>query len=215
MDVLDEQHKGNLPYDLLFIWDSAGSQPCQMSLDLGKNDHQWNAGAMATQFGNLVNSQIVLSRKEEYKYTNTFLVVNKVGNSRPKSPMEQVRMTNKGGDAMYWDATMVLTFGNITNSGTSKIKAVKDKKDVEFALRTKISCDKNHENGLQTKSTVISTPHGFIADTPNAIKKYKDEHSHEWVDILGKGNYTITEDNAEWEEKKDILDLLEEDPEEN
>lgn len=215
MDLLNEQKSGNLPYDLLFIWDSAGSMPCQMSLDLGKSDAMWNAGAMATQFGNLVNSQIVLSRKEEYPYTNTLLVVNKVGNTRPKTPMEQVRMTNKGGDALYWDATVVFTFGNITNSGTSKIKAVKDKKDVEFALRTKISCEKNHENGLQTKGTIINTAHGFIPDTPTAIKKYKDEHSSEWVNILGKGNYTITEDNSEWEEKKDLSDLLEDDEDVN
>lgn len=208
MDLLDEQKKGNLPYDLLFVWDSAGSQPCQMSLDLGKNDAMWNAGAMATQFGNLVNAQIVLSRKEESKYTNTFLVVNKVGNTRPKMPMEQIRMTNKGGDAMYWDAAMVLTFGNITNSGTSKIKAVKGGKDVEFALRTKVACDKNHVNGIQTKNTIISTVHGFIPDNNAAIAKYKKEHSHEWENILGKGDFKISEDNSEWEEKKDVSDLV-------
>lgn len=208
-DLIEEQSKDNLPYDLCFIWDSVGSLPCQLSLDQGKNDAMWNAGAMANSFGNFINQKIVLSRKEESKYTNTFIVVNKTGVSRPSSPMEKPRMTNKGGDTMYYDASLVLTFGNITNAGTSKIKAVKDKKEVEFALRTKVSCDKNHVNGITTKGTIVSTVHGFIADSPNEINKYKKEHSHEWVDILGKGEFSTKEDNSDWEEKKDVSDLLE------
>ena len=28
LDLMDEQKKGNLPYDLLFLWDSIGSVPC-------------------------------------------------------------------------------------------------------------------------------------------------------------------------------------------
>jgi len=172
-DLMDEQAKGNLPYDLLFVWDS-----------------------------------VVLSRKEEMPYTNTFLIINKTGVAPAEGPMARPRMTNKGGDTFFYDASLVLTFGNITNSGTSKIKAVKDKKEVEFALRTKISCDKNHVNGITTKGTIVSTVHGFIEDSPNAITKYKKDYSNEWLDILGKGEVKITEDNSDWEEKKDISDLV-------
>ena len=50
-----------------------------MSIDQGKNNPMWNAGAIATQFGNFVNQKIVLSRKEDQKYTNTFLIINKTG----------------------------------------------------------------------------------------------------------------------------------------
>lgn len=209
VDLLTEQHKGNLPYDLLFVWDSVGSIPCQMSIDQGKNNPMWNAGAIATQFGNFVNQKIVLSRKEDQKYTNTFLIINKTGVSPAEGPMARPRMTNKGGDTFFYDASLVLTFGNITNSGTSKIKAIKDKKEVEFALRTKISCDKNHVNGITTKGTIVSTVHGFIEDTPVALGKYKKEHSHEWFNILGEGETQIKEDNSDWDEKKDISDLLE------
>jgi hypothetical protein len=204
VDLLDEQAKGNLPYDLLFVWDSVGSIPCQMSIEQGKNNPMWNAGAIATQFGNFINQKIVLSRKEEMPYTNTFLIVNKTGVAPAEGPMARPRMTNKGGDTFFYDASLVLTFGNITNSGTSKIKAVKDKKEVEFAIRTKISCDKNHVNGITTKGTIVSTVHGFIEDTPNDITKYKKKHSEEWFDILGKGETQIKEDNSDWDEKKDV-----------
>ena len=54
LDLIDEQKKGNLPYDLLFLWDSIGSVPCEMSIKSNKNNNEWNAGAMSTQFGNNV-----------------------------------------------------------------------------------------------------------------------------------------------------------------
>jgi hypothetical protein len=204
IDLLTEQKKGNLPYDLLFLWDSVGSIPCQMSIEQGKNNPMWNAGAIATQFGNFINQQIVMSRKESYPYTNTLLVVNKVGVAPALTMMSQPRMTNKGGDTMYYDASLCLTFGNITNAGTSKISAVRDKKKVEFALKTKISCDKNHINGITTSGTIISTVHGFIPDKPSSIEKYKKEHSHEWVDILGQGTFSVLEDSSEWNETNDF-----------
>ena len=190
------------------MWDSVGSIACRMSIEQGKNNPMWNAGAIATQFGNFINQRIVLSRKEENKYTNSFLIVNKTGVAPAEGPMARPRMTNKGGNTFYYDASLCITFGNITNSGTSKIKATKDKKDVEFALRTKVACDKNHVNGITTKNTVVSTVHGFIKVDSNVINKYKKEHSHEWSDILGKGEYKTVEDNSEWDEKTDISDIL-------
>jgi hypothetical protein len=108
------------------------------------------------------------------------------------------------------DASIVLTFGNITNSGTSKIKATKDGKEVEFAVRTKVSCDKNHVTGLQTKSVVIATIHGFIQDDKKEIDTYKKAHSMEWKDILGDGKFEVIEDTSDWNEStRDIpLDLM-------
>ena len=209
IDLLTEQKKGNLPYDLLFIWDSVGSIACNMSIEKGSNNPMWNAGAIATQFGNFINQQIVMSRKESSKFTNTLFIVNKVGVAPALTPMSQPKMTNKGGDTFYYDASLCLTFGNITNAGTSKISAQKDKKKVEFALRTKIACDKNHINGITTLGTIVSTVHGFIADSPTAIDKYKKSHSDEWTSILGKGEYKVIEDNSEWDEKGDISDMFE------
>lgn len=203
-DLLSEQSKGKLPYDLLFLWDSIGSTPCQMSIDQGKNNPMWNAGAMATQFGNFINQRFPLSRKENYPYTNTLVAINKVGIRPAENAFSQPKMTNKGGDAMYWDATMVLTFGNVTNSGTSKIKAIKNGKEVEFAKRTKIACDKNHITGIATKSSVVVTVHGFIPDEKGSIDKYKKEHADEWVNILGTTDFDVVEDKTDWDESKSI-----------
>ena len=196
LDMIDEQKKGNLPYDLMFLWDSIGSVPCEMSIKSNKNNNEWNAGAMSTQFGNSVNQRITLSRKESSPYTNSLVCTNKVWAAKATVPMGQPKMMNKGGFAMWFDATFVVTFGNIADSGTSKIKAIKDGKQVEFAKRTNVQIDKNHINGVQTRGKIVTTPHGFINDSDKDLKKYKDSHTKEWAEILGGGDFTIIEEDA-------------------
>jgi len=196
LDMMDEQKKGNLPYDLLFLWDSIGSIPCEMSVKSNKNNNEWNAGAMSTQFGNNVNQRITLSRKESSKYTNTLVCVNKVWAAKPVVPMGQPKMMNKGGFAMWFDSTFVVTFGNISDSGTSKLKAIKDGKQVEFAKRTNLQIDKNHINGIQSRGRIIMTPHGFIQDNDKDLKLYKESHTKEWQEILGGKDFNIIEEES-------------------
>ncbi len=197
LDLMDEQKKGNLPYDLLFLWDSIGSVPCEMSLRSNKNNNEWNAGAMSTQFGNNVNQKIVMSRKESYPFTNTLVCVNKVWTLKPESPMGKPKLMNKGGYAMWYDSTFVVTFGNIMSAGTSKIKAIKDGKQVEFAKRTNLQIDKNHVNGVTTRGKIVMTPHGFINDDPNELKKYKDQYATEWSKVLGGMDFKVVEEGEE------------------
>jgi hypothetical protein len=205
-DLLDEQKKGNLPYDLCFFWDSIGSIPCKMSVEQNKNNPMWNAGAMSQQFGNFINQRFPLSRKETAPYTNTMVAINKIWVAPAENIMAQPKMKMKNGETMFLDASIVLTFGNITNSGTSKIKATKDGKDVEFAKRTKISVDKNHVTGVQTKGTVTMTVHGFIADDKKAIDAYKKEHSKDWLQILGSADFDVVEEDEMEENFKDIIE---------
>jgi hypothetical protein len=179
----------------MFLWDSIGSVPCELSVRSNKNNNEWNAGAMSTQFGNGVNQKITLSRKESSPYTNTLVCINKVWTAKAETPMSQPKLMNKGGFAMWFDATFVVTFGNVSNAGTSKIKAIKDGKQVEFAKRTKIQIDKNHINGITTRGNIIMTPHGFINDTEKEIKAYKDAHAKEWSAILGGMDFDIVEEN--------------------
>ena len=197
LDLMDEQKKGNLPYDLLFLWDSIGSVPCEMSLKSNKNNNEWNAGAMSTQFGNNVNQKVVMSRKESSPFTNTLVCVNKVWTLKPESPMGQPKLMNKGGYAMWYDSTFVVTFGNIMSAGTSKIKAIKDGKQVEFAKRTNLQIDKNHVNGVTTRGKIVMTPHGFINDDPNELKKYKDQYATEWSKVLGGMDFKVIEESEE------------------
>ena len=210
-DLMDEQAKGNLPYDLCFFWDSIGSIPCKMSVEANKNNPMWNAGAMSQQFGNFINQRFPLSRKESSHYINSMVAINKIWVAPAETIMSQPKMKMKNGETMFLDASIVLTFGNITNSGTSKLKATKDGREVEFAVRTKVSVDKNHVTGLQTKNTVVATVHGFISDDTKDINEYKKQHAHEWVHILGSiDGIGLTEDKSEWEESKENITLIDE-----
>lgn len=205
-DLLDEQKKGNLPYDLCFFWDSVGSIPCRMSLEKSTNNNEWNAGAMSTQFGNKINQLITLSRKVSRPHTNTFVVVNKIWVAKPENIMAQPKMKNKGGDTMFFDSSLIITFGNVTNSGTNKIKATKGGKEVEFAKRTKISCDKNHVNDVTSVGKVIMTAHGFIDDDKKAIDDYKKQYSKNWLKTLGSTDFDVVIETDD--EGKDIFDAM-------
>lgn len=207
-DLLDEQKKGNLPYDLLFLWDSVGSIPSRLSVESNKNNNEWNAGAMSQQFGNFINQKIVLSRKQSQPFTNTMLAVNKIWVAKAENIMAQPKMKNKGGDTMYFDASLIITFGNVTNSGTNKIKATKNGKDVEFAKRTKVSCDKNHVNDVTSTGRVIMTAHGFIDDTKQAIDAYKKQYSKDWLKTLGSTDFDVVIETDE--DNKDVFDPTDE-----
>jgi hypothetical protein len=95
---------------------------------------------------------------------------------------------------MWFDSTFVVTFGNISNAGTSKIKAIKDGKQVEFAKRVNLQIDKNHINGVTTRGKIVMTPHGFINDDDKELKAYKNENAKAWQDILGGTDFTIVEE---------------------
>jgi hypothetical protein len=112
--------------------------------------------------------------------------------------MGQPKLINKGGYAMWYDATFVITFGNIMSAGTSKIKAIKNGKEVEFAKRTNLQIDKNHVNGVTTRGKIVMTPHGFIMDDEKAVKEYKNQYAEEWARILGGGDFSIVEESEEF-----------------
>jgi len=206
-DLMDEQSKGNLPHDLCFFWDSIGSVPCDLSVRSQKNNNEWNAGAMSTQFGNNLNQKILLTRKEGSKYTNTLVAINKVWTMKPESPMGQPKLSNKGGMAMWYDATIVYTFGNITNPGTSKIKAIKSGKQVEFAKRTNLQVEKNHISGVTTRGKIVMTQHGFILDTPKAIDTYKSQYKDHWLGLLGSTDFDLIEEGDMEESLAEISEM--------
>jgi hypothetical protein len=203
VDLLDEQKRGAIPHNLCFFWDSVGSIPCRLSIESNKNNNEWNAGAMSQQFGNFVNQKITLSRKTSQPFTNTLVAINKVWVAKPDNPMGQPTMNNKGGNTMYFDASFIVTFGNIAKAGTNKIKATKNGKEIEFAKRTKISCDKNHITGVTAVTKLIMTVHGFIRDDKKELDQYKKQYSHEWTKVLGSDTFDIVE---EVESTPDIFD---------
>lgn len=197
-ELLDEQEKGNIPYSLCFLWDSVGSIPCKMTFD-GKGGKQHNASVLADKIGMGIQARITKSRKEDYPYTNTMVVVNQPWVELPDNPFGQPTIKAKGGEALWLASALVFLFGNQKNAGINHITATKNGRTVSYAIRTKISVLKNHINGLGYKDgKIIATPQGYISDTKEALEDYKKQYSQYWNAILsGTGEITFSEEVEE------------------
>jgi hypothetical protein len=184
-DLIDAQEKGDIPYNLLFLWDSVGSIPCKMTFD-GKGGKQHNAAAFADKIGMGLHSRISKSKKEDYPYYNTMVVVNQPWVELPDNPFGQPEIKAKGGEALWLASALVFLFGNQKKAGINHITATKNGRTVSYAIRTKVSILKNHVNGISFKDgKIIAVPQGYIKDDKAALDKYKKEYSDYWNRILG------------------------------
>jgi hypothetical protein len=199
-EIIDAQEKGEIDYDLVFLWDSVGSVPCKMTFD-GKGGKQHNASVLSDKIGMGINQRISGSRKAESKFQNTLIIVAQPWVELPDNPFGQPKIKSKGGESIWLNSSIVFLFGNQKGAGTTKITATKDKRTVKFASRTKISVLKNHINGLGYEDgKIIVTPHGFIsgkdaAEEKASVEKYKKEYADYWKEILGlDGDFTLKEE---------------------
>lgn len=196
LNIIEEQEKGALVdedgnvLDMCFFWDSVGSIACELCNQSKKHNNEWDAGAISRNFGKGVLPKINMSRKEGCPYTNTLVVITQVWVKKPDSPVGMPKLACKGGDTIPFHASLMITFGNVTNSGVSKLKAVKNKKDVTYASRTKVNIEKNHVNGISTSGKIIATPHGYVMDSPsNAVAKaYFKDNAEYFMGMLGAGD---------------------------
>jgi hypothetical protein len=199
-DILDAQEKGDIPYSLLFLWDSIGSIPCQMTFD-GKGGGMHTAKVLADKIGMGIHSRISKSKKEDYPYFNTMVVVNQPWVLLPDNPFGQPEIKAKGGEALWLASSLVFLFGNQKKAGISHIDATKNGRKVSFAIRTKISILKNHVNGIGYKDgKIIAVPHGYIADTKESLENYKKEYSDYWITKMGDANYSLDESTDDIDE---------------
>jgi hypothetical protein len=199
--MLDAQEKGDLPYNLLFLWDSVGSIPCKMTFE-GKGGKMHNASALADKIGMGIHSRISKSKKEDYPYYNTMVVVNQPWVDLPDNPFGQPEIKAKGGEALWLASSLVFLFGNQKKAGINHITATKNGRTISYAIRTKVSIIKNHVNGLGYKDgKIIAVPQGYISDTKEALEQYKKQYSNYWNAILsGTGEILIDESESEIDE---------------
>lgn len=198
-EILDAQEKGDIPYSILFLWDSVGSIPCKMTFE-GKGGKMHNASVLSDKIGMGIHSRISKSKKEDYPYYNTMVVVNQPWVDLPDNPFGQPEIKAKGGEALWLASSLVFLFGNQKKSGINHITATKNGRTVAYAIRTKISIIKNHVNGIQYKDgKIIVTPQGYIDDTKEALDDYKKQYSDYWNAILtGTGEITYGEATDEY-----------------
>lgn len=197
-DVLDAQKNGDINQSILFLWDSVGSIPCKMTFE-GKGGKMHNASTLADKIGMGLHSRISNSKKEDFPYYNTLVIVNQPWVDLPDNPFGQPEIKAKGGEAIWLASAIVFLFGNQKKAGINHITATKNGRTVRYAIRTKISILKNHVNGLGfSDGKIIAVPQGYIQDTPEALNEYKKQYSQYWNGILsGTGEITLEETVSE------------------
>jgi len=208
-ELLDAQEKGDLPHDLLILWDSVGSVPCKMTYD-GKGGKQHNASVLADKIGMGINQRISGSRRTDKPHTNTLIIVNQPWVELPDNPFGQPKIKAKGGEAIWLNSSIVFLFGNQKGAGTTKISITKDKRKVKIATRTKISIMKNHINGLGYEDgRILVTSHGFMpgredSEEKKSIDEYKKQSGDYISKMLGVSVTDITDVEVVTEESNDF-----------
>ncbi len=104
---------------------------------------------------------------------------------------------------------MIFQFGKDKYSGVANVNASATKKTggrkVGFAKKTRVLVKKNHITGLTySDGTLIATPHGYIEDSTEAQKIYRDEHIEYLAGLLGV-NPEDVDDLAVERTEEDIL----------
>jgi len=189
-ELLNAQDKGELDYDLCFLWDSVGSVPCKMTFE-GKGGKQHNASTLADKIGMGLNQRISGSRRMDRKHTNTLIIANQPWVELPDNPFGQPKIKAKGGESVWLNSTLVFLFGNQKNAGITKISIQKDGRKVKIATRTKVSVMKNHVNGLGYEDgRILVTAHDFMkgrdqTSEKKSVEEYKKSAAGYIEDRLG------------------------------
>ena len=171
-ELIDAQLKGELEYDLLFLWDSVGSVPCQMTFE-GKGGKMHNAAALADKVGMGINpfgQPKIKAKGGEALWLNSTLVFL-FGNQK-----------NAG-------------IGKITaTKDKRKIKfATRSKVSV---MKNHVN-GLGYDDGK-----ILIVAHGFLKgrdkkDEKESIDTYKEQNSSYWNRIIGsEGGFNISDEET-------------------
>jgi len=215
---LEDQRSGNLPRDIVFLWDALGSTPSRAewkaqeeheelvrkTLEAGGDISELakGSGGMMTanrvvreKIGRFLQHKITATRNADYPYNATLIIINH-GYIYP-SPTGVASLVPYCGAALKYSLAFQIRQGKV--SGTpKKHTATKDGVDVTWGLEVPFIFEKNHINGISREGNVIVTPHGYILATKDSIEKYKKEHREEWSDDFEK----YYQDDAELEDNE-------------
>lgn len=204
-DLLDKQEKGELPVELLFVWDSVGSITSWKSYASKCGNNMFDASSISTAFNTIVNTRIPSSRSQKSAYTNSFFIVNKIWDSS-MATMGKPSVKLKGGNSFEYALRLLIACGKIITSGVKKMEATVKGEKYEYGTVAPISIKKNQlptPYNLSRDGLLYCTANGIISESeidnykkkmlPNIIRQLKEN------DTTGKLN-DITEQDVEFTE---------------
>lgn len=195
-DLLDKQESGELPMELLFIWDSVGSVSSWKSYTSKAGNNMFDANSISVAFNTIVNTRIPSSRSQNYPYTNSFFIVNKIWDSS-MATMGKPSVKLKGGVSFEYALRLLIFCGKIITSGVKKLQATLKGEKYVFGTEAPISIKKNHlptPYNVTYEGNIICTSHGIIAESE--LEGYKKKVLPDILSQLKNGDTSGKLQNA-------------------
>jgi hypothetical protein len=182
---LEMQDSGELPYNLLFVWDSVGSIGGLKSYNSKVGNPMFDAGTMSVAMQDIMESLIPGSRKVSSKYTNTMIVINKVWNDSTTNPVGPPSLELKGGKSTTYRSRLILLLGGQLKASIKRLTATSKGLNYNWGILTKIKVLKNQlpsPYDLTYEGEFICTGFGIIG----ADKESQDEFKKTKVPLIMK-----------------------------
>lgn len=186
LEKLAEQARGELPKNIVFLWDSIGNT---LSEDEFKDDKSGNRDIKATMMkaakvikGYLrhVGPKINETRKVEVPNNATIIFLNQAYMTPPPPGSYGIpgKLTPYGGDGIWYAASLVIQTKRI-----GKLEAQVDNVKKKFGTRSRVTIEKNHINGIEQSGDFVITPNSIIPDEKKAIDSYKADNKENWGNV--------------------------------
>lgn len=173
---LEMQESGELPYNLLFVWDSIGSIGGLKSYNSKVGNNMFDAGTISVALQDIMESLIPGSRKVSSKYTNTMIVVNKVWLDSTTNAMAPPSLEMKGGKSVTYRSRLVLLLGGQLKASIKRLTATSKGINYNWGVQTKIKVLKNQLPSpfdLTYEGEFICTGFGIIGTDKEEQDEYK------------------------------------------
>ncbi len=208
--VLDDQKNGDLPHDIIFLWDSIGATPSKAEFE-AQEEHQKEVKKVTEAGGDtkdvekktggmmvaarvireriqrVIQHKITATRNVKFPYFSTLFIVNHGYISPSAMPGLPPSLTPYGGGGLKYALSFMIRQGKV-NGLHKKHDAKKNGVNITWGLQVPLVLEKNHINGIVRNGDVIVTPYGYIKADPESIEQYKKEHREEWDTSFDKYN---------------------------
>lgn len=179
--IVSDVAMGELPHDVLILWDSVGSIPSKDEVKEGEDGTTEKKASMMRAAKAIRENMRIISRKinatRNYSYPKYvgLMILNQAYTQPPSFIGGHSKMVPYGGDAIWYASSAVWKM-----SGKGKLSATKDGKSFDFGLVSKISVEKNHISDLAMEGEFVICPDAFLPNESGSVKKYKDTHREQW-----------------------------------
>ena len=206
-DFIDKQENGEIPMDLLFVWDSIGSISSWKTLQSKVGNPMFDAASISACFKPIF-ARIATTKELGTPYSNTLIAINKIWVDNVNSVGPAVSIENSGGKGFGYGLRLGIHVGGQAKSGTKKLKATIAGEEYQYGTVTKISVFKNHlptPFNVTYSGTMCCVHNGIITEEdlndykkkelPTIYKRLK-ENSSKGLDGINMDDVKFTEEGT-------------------